>query len=173
MVEVKKATNQMSVGQAPGKDGIPAEIYETAGPTTLEIFHDITSIWEDEDMPQDFCDASIKEKGSKTDCGNYRGISPLSIAGKIIARIILNRLIISVSEANLPEAQCGFRPGRRTTDRTFLVRQVQEKCTEENKDLYAVFVDLTKAFDTVNEAALWTILSILPKEVCPHYPTVS
>ena len=32
----------------------------------------------------------------------------------------------------------------------FAARQMQEKCQEQNKDLYMVFVDLTKAFDTVN-----------------------
>ncbi|XP_076069189.1 uncharacterized protein LOC143041234 [Oratosquilla oratoria] len=41
----------------------------------------------------------------------------------------------------------------------FVMRQVQEKCIEQNMDLYAVFIDLTKAFDTVNREALWVILS--------------
>ncbi|XP_076036516.1 uncharacterized protein LOC143022261 [Oratosquilla oratoria] len=67
----------------------------------------------------------------------------------------------SVSEDNLPEAQCGFRPNRSTADMIFTMRQVQEKCTEQNMDLYAVFIDLTKAFDTVNREALWVILSKL------------
>ena len=66
-------------------------------------------------MPADFKDALIvalyKNKGSKADCGNYRGIFLLSIAGKIIARVILNRLI-TISEQILPEFQCGFRPGK-------------------------------------------------------------
>jgi hypothetical protein len=109
--------------------------------------------------------ALYKNKGSKSDCGNYRGISLLSIAGKILARILLNRLINSVSEHNLPEAQCGFRPGRSTTDMVFAVHQVQEKCIEQQMDLYAVFIDLTKAFDTVNISALWTILMKLG---CPR-----
>ena len=43
----------------------------------------------------------------------------------------------------------------------FSVRQVQEKCIEQNMDLVAVFIDLTKAFDTVNRETLWVILSKL------------
>ena len=43
----------------------------------------------------------------------------------------------------------------------FSVRQVQEKCIEQNMNLVAVFIDLTKAFDTVNREALWVILSKL------------
>ena len=107
--------------------------------------------------------ALYKNKGSKADCGNYRGISLLSIAGKIFACIILNRLI-AISEANLPEAQCGFRPGRSTVDMIFTVRQVQEKCLEQNLDLYSVFIDLTKAFDTVSREAL---LDVLARYGCP------
>ena len=47
----------------------------------------------------------------------------------------------------------------------FAVRQVQKKCKEQNLDLYAVFVDLTKAFNRVSREALWTILERL---ACPR-----
>ena len=40
----------------------------------------------------------------------------------------------------------------------FAVRQLQEKCTEQNKPLYSVFIDLTKPSNTVNREALWTVL---------------
>lgn len=46
---------------------------------------------------------SLFKKGNKDDCGNYRGISPLSIADKILVRVILNRLITAISEEVLPE----------------------------------------------------------------------
>ena len=168
--EVFKAVKQTSAGKSAGKDNIPAELFKEASTKAMEEFHNIIcSIWAEESMPDDFRDATIvalyKNKGSKSDCGNYRGISLLSIAGKILARILLNRLIENVSEDNLPEAQCGFRPGRSTVDMIFTVRQVQEKCLEQQMDLYAVFIDLTKAFDTVNREALWTILG---KFGCPR-----
>ena len=112
-------------------------------------------------MPDDFCDALIvslyKKKGSNSDCGNYRSISLLSVAGKIFARVILNRLIL-VFEQTLPEAQSGFRLIRSTVDMIFTVRQLQEKCIEQNKPLYLVFIDLTNAFNTINREALWTVL---------------
>ena len=103
----------------------------------------------------------VQNKGSRADCGNYRGISLLSIAGKILARVILNRMIDSVAENALPDSQCGFRPGRSTVDMVFTVRQIQEKCTEQQVDLFACFIDLTQAFVTVNREALWIILSKL------------
>ena len=46
----------------------------------------------------------------------------------------------------------------------FCARQIQEKSREQHKDLYMVFIDLTKAFDSINRAGLW---SILAKFGCP------
>ena len=96
-------------------DGIPAEIFKTAGSVALEALHSLlTSIWEEEDVPKEIRNATFvslfKNRGSKTDCGNYWGIFLLSVAGKILARVILNHLITNISEENLLEAQCGFRP---------------------------------------------------------------
>ena len=87
--EIKKAIHQTVSGRASGKDGIPTEIYKAAGPDALVAFHDVLlTVWEEEMMPDDFRDALIvslyKKKGSKSDCGNYKGIS-LSVAGKIFA----------------------------------------------------------------------------------------
>ena len=75
-----------------------------------------------------------------------------------MARIILNRLSKHVSDNVLPEAQCGFRSGPGTTDVMFPARQLQEKCREHHRDLYIVFVDLTKVFDSVNRNLLWRVL---------------
>ena len=56
-----------------------------------------TSCWEKGTLPQDLSDTVIvslyKNKGEKPDCSNHRGITLLSIAGKVLARVSLNRLI--------------------------------------------------------------------------------
>ena len=110
----------------------------------------------------------VKRKGDKSSCDNYRGISLLSVAGKILCKVILNRLNTHLLDETLPESQCGFRKNRGTVDMIFCARQIQEKCIEQNKDLYILFVDLTKAFDTVPRSGLWNILpriGIPPKMV--------
>ena len=81
-----------------------------------------------------------------------------------MARIILNRLTKHVSDNILPETPCGFHSGRGITDMIFTARQLREKCREHHRDLYIVFVDLTKAFDSVNRNLLWRLLS---KIGCP------
>ncbi|BHF72040.1 hypothetical protein SprV_0401510300 [Sparganum proliferum] len=91
-------------------------------------------------------------------------ISLLNIAGKIFARVLLNRLNNHLEQGLLPESQCGFRRHRGTTDMIFAARQLQEKCQEIRTHLYSTFVDLTKAFDTVNREGLWKIMQ---KFGCP------
>ena len=53
---------------------------------------------------------------------------------------------------------CGIRSKRFTTDMTFYVRELQEKCNEQNVPLYIAFIDLTKAFNLVSREELFTIL---------------
>ena len=128
-------------------------------------------MWRKEAIPQDFKDASIihlhvyKRKGNPQVCDNLRGISLLSIAGKILAKIILNRLNAHLDKAGLiPESQCGFKKDRGTLDMIFTARQLQEKCQEQNVDLYMTFVGLTKAFDTVSRDGLQKVMA---KFGCP------
>ena len=106
-----------------------------------------------------------KWKGNPQVCDNHRGISLLSIAEKILAKILLNRLNAHLDQAGLiPESQCGFRKDRGTIDMIFTARQLQEKCQEQNVDLYMTFVGLTKAFYTVSRDGLWKIMA---KFGCP------
>ena len=108
----------------------------------------ITNAWEVGSVPQAWKDTSIVtiyKKGDWTDYGNYRGISLLSIAGKIFARVLLNRLSTHIT----PETQRGFRGNRSTVDMIFCLWQLQEKCIEQDRPLYMVFVDFSKAFDTL------------------------
>ena len=168
--EVSKAAEQLSCGKAPGKDGIPAEIYKFGGQTLLlNLTNLFNLIWSREKLPQELKDASIihlyKRKGNRHVCDNHRGISLLSIAGKILARVLLNRLNRHLEDGLLPESQCGFRSGRGTVDMIFAARQLQEKAIEQHVELYTTFVDLTKAFDTVSREGLWKIMA---KFGCPN-----
>lgn len=104
-----------------------------------------------------------KRKGDRADCTNYHGISLLCVAGKILARIIMDRLLPAF-ESMLPDSQAGFRPNRSTIDMIFTLRQIPEKTREQHASLHAVFIDLKKAFDMVNRQALWQILG---KFGCP------
>ena len=106
----------------------------------------------------------FKNKGDRSDCNNYRGISILSsVVGKVFARVVLTRLQILAGRI-YPESQCGFRSGRSTVDMIFSVRQLQEKCREQQQPLYLAFIDLTKAFDLVSRTGLFKLFE---KINCP------
>ena len=98
-----------------------------------------------------------KNKGDRSDRNNYRGISLLCIAGKLFARVALHRLR-KLADRVYPKSQCGFRPNRSTVDMIFSLRQLQEKCREQQRLLFIAFIDLTKAFDMVSREGLFDIL---------------
>ncbi|BHF68036.1 hypothetical protein SprV_0301106600 [Sparganum proliferum] len=106
--------------------------------------------WRQGGVPQDFKDATIvhlyKRKGNRQIGDNHRGISLLNIAGKIFARILLNRLNNHPEHGLLLESQCGFRRYRETPDIIFAARQLQ-KCLEMQINLYPISENLKNAFD--------------------------
>ena len=99
------------------------------------------------------CDCCNTKKGDLRVCDNWRGISLLDVISTVFARILQQRLQ-TVAESELAESQCGFRKGRRCTDMVFCARQLVEKTQEHKKQLYVVFVDLRKAYDSVPPAWL-------------------
>ena len=93
----------------------------------------------------------------------------MSIVGKVFARVVLMRLQV-LAERVYPDSLCGFRAGRSTIDMIFSVRQLQEKCREQQMPLYIAFIDLRslsiypKAFDLVSRKGLFKLLK---KIGCP------
>ena len=138
-----------------------------AGPSLQTKLHLLfLKIWETGEVPKDLKDAlivTIFKKGSRAECGNYRGISLLSVIGKALAKVLQTRLS-KLSESILPESQCGYRPDRGTIDMIFSLRQLQEKSREQRQPLYILYYDLIKAFDLVPRSALWIVLE---KFGCP------
>ena len=112
LAEMARAIAGLKDDKAPGGDGIPAEVWKHGGDNMFSRLHQLlTNAWEVGSVPQAWKDASIVaicNKGDRTDCGNYREISLLSIAGKIFARILLNRLSTHITPEVVPETQCGF-----------------------------------------------------------------
>ena len=166
--EFEEAYDHLAKGKAPGKDLIPPDVIIEGKPVLLQPLFDLLCLcWEEKEVPQSMRDSKIstlfKNKGDRGDCDNYRGISLLSIVGKVFARVILKRLQV-LAERVLPESQCGFRSKRSTIDMISAIRLLQEKCREQKQPLFAAFVDLTKAFDLVSRSGLFEVLK---KIGCP------
>ena len=97
----------------------------------------------------------IFKKGDFDNCGHYRPISLLSNIGKILEKVMYSRLPKFLEECNiLFEKQFGFRNNHSTNHA--LVNIIEHIKKNLDKKLYTcgVFVDLEKAFDTVNHNIL-------------------
>ena len=99
----------------------------------------------------------IFKKGSRLKCDNFRGISLLCSAYKVFARAMLNRMKHYVEE-QLSESQCGFRAKRGCCDQLFSTKILMQRAKEFNVPVFLCFIDLCKAYDSVNRNLLWAVL---------------
>ena len=82
----------------------------------------------------------------------------ISVVGKQFCRVLFKR-VTARSEKAIGEEQCGFRQGRGCVDQVFAVRQVCEKNLGE-KDVFWAFMDLEKAYDTIDRHGMWQMLRV-------------
>ena len=102
----------------------------------------------------------LHKKHDRSDCNNFRVISLLSHAGKVLLKIVVNHLSdFFEAQQILPEEHCGFRPARSTIDVLFVVRRLQELGRQRKIPLYMCFVDLQKAYDSVDRELLRKVLT--------------
>lgn len=160
--EVAEAVKTMKRGNAVGPDGIPAEFWKSCGTVGHNFLRELfTKIKGGNPMPNSFRDSYLlpfyKNKGDSRNCNNYRGIKLLSHTMKIWERVINNRVLTLVL-SQIHTNQCGFMPGRSTTDAIQALRILVEKHRDAKRDLHVVFIDLEKAFDRVPRDLIWTAL---------------
>ena len=82
----------------------------------------------------------------------------LSVLGKLCGRVI--KRVRSGTECAIGEEQCGFTQGRGCMDQVFAVRQVCEKYLANGKNVFWAFMDLEKAYDTIDRHGMWQMLRV-------------
>jgi exonuclease III len=161
LAEVQWAVRALKPGKAAGIDEIRPEMLKAMGATGMVWLTRVCRVaWRSGRAPADWRTGvvvPIFKKGDQKDCSNYRGISLLSLPGKVYARVLERRCRL-IAEPQIQEEQCGFRAGRGTTDQLFTLHQVFEKFWEYNRPVFAAFVDLEKAYDRVPRDLLWRTL---------------
>lgn len=96
------------------------------------------------------------KKGDTTRCENWRPITLLCTASKIMTRIILE-LIKNTVEEKLRENQAGFRTNRSSVDQICTLRIILDQIAERGQNLYLNFIDFIQAFDSINRNKIWDI----------------
>ena len=156
---VLKLIKKLDVSKATGLDTISSKLLKIAAPVICDSLSAIfnksitTGIFPDElKYAKVF---PVHKKGSKCDVNNYRPISVLPVIAKIFERIIYNQLISFLDSNNLlSNAQSGFRSLHSTV--TALLDATNDWYANlDNGHLNSVaYLDLTKAFDTVDHEIL-------------------
>ena len=156
--ELEKAIKSIKNGKACGLDEIPVEIWKIPKFQDILLFscnevyeQNTISIW------NKGCIIPLPKKGDLTSTNNYRGITLTCIAAKIYNLMLLNRIRPEVVEI-LRKNQNGFRTNRSTTGQILTVRRIIEGVNEKNLTATLLFIDFSKAFDSIHRGKMAEIL---------------
>ena len=156
--ELERVIDEAKNNKAAGEDDIPYELIKNLGPKAKELLlHIYNRCWEGEGIPPKWRTAIIKPllKDGKDpkQTASYRPISLTSCLGKLLEKIIGDRLVHVLEQRGLlNDNQAGFRPGRCTTDQILkLVQQATDQmhASPGNTRTITTFFDYEKAYDKV------------------------
>lgn len=160
-------------GSAPGPDMIPFECFKALPANWYNyLLNLLNTVWAHETFPINW--GLIKlipifKKGDPTVPTNYRGIALVNCITKIFTKILCTRLS-TWAESNriLPDEQFGFRAGRSCVDAVFLLNSaINIQLRAPNSQVWVIFVDFMKAFDSVSHQLLY--LKLLRCGVSPKF----
>lgn len=161
--EIEEALGRMKRYKAPGADGIPADLLKLAGVGEgnrflLTIHSMLNFMFSQSVIPEAWCNSvvvAIPKKGDPTDMNNYRGISLMGTALKLLMIILSGRLNAAMEAGGLfSPAQAGFRTSEEGITQVACLLELCRRRQLEDKPSYLTFVDLRKAYDTVPHEAL-------------------
>ncbi len=161
MTALKKAKNKKS----PGEDGITNEFITNLPLPAIQVLQSIfNDILINRNWPDEWSHSDIKmifKKGNQEDPQNYRPIALENCSFKLLTNILSQRLNNwALAKNAIPDYQNGFRPGRGCIDNIFILNALIETTfnRKNQKELFAVFVDLKGAYDSINHGKLWSHL---------------
>lgn len=158
--EVREAIKTLQNNKSQGIDSSTNEILKTP-----ELLEDVTQVLNEmlyDCLPKDLQTSilvPLPKKGNLEDPNNWRGISLMPHITKLFDLIIMLRLR-NVMEPLLLPHQNGFRPNRGTVQHIMAFRSVVEHSKNTKNPLHGMFVDFSKAFDSVYWDAIDTVLSL-------------
>ena len=149
----------MNVRKAFGPNSVPTNILENFSDNLCDPICELINLsFQEGSFPKALKTASVTpvfKKGNSLECNNYRPISLTSNLSKLLEKLVHERLYFFLEKKSvIYEQQYGFRNKHSTTH---ALTDITEKIRAAlDKKLYAcgVFIDLQKAFDTVNHKIL-------------------
>ncbi len=159
--EVEVALDRLPMKKSPGPDDITAEMLVAAGENGLTELTKMTNmIYDIGCFPEELNKSifiTIPKVAGTAKCEKHRTISLMSHVTKLVLQVIMNR-IRSKTIQEVATEQYGFMPDKGTRNAIFVLRRLVERSIEKQKDVYACFIDYSKAFDTVKHEPLVELL---------------
>ena len=146
------------MNKASGGDRIPVELLQILKDDAVKVLHSIyQQIWKTQQWSQDWKRSvfiTIPKKSNAEECSNYCTIALISLASKVMLKILQARLQQYV-HYELPDVQAGFRKGRGTRGQIANIHWIIKKARERQTNIYFCFIDYATAFDCVDHNKLW------------------
>ena len=141
-------------GKATGPDGIPGRVLKACAFSASEVLSSLFRISLDSGvLPQEWKISNVVpvfKAGDECQASNYRPISLLSIVSKVLERVVHNSLLSHIEDNSLLSGvQFGFRPGCSTQEALLSVTKCWYEALDRRNSTVAVFLDLSKAFDSL------------------------
>lgn len=143
--EIQKAVQSLKNGKSSGPDLLLNEFIKHGINNLLNYFYTLFNKFFDTGyFPDSWGDGFIvplHKKGSAENVENYRGITLLSVVGKLFTSILNSRLNTWAEKYHIyVEAQSGFRKGMGTTDNVFILHSLITHCiNEKNKVIFSIY----------------------------------
>ena len=153
-MEISSVIRKLSDGKAMGLDNVSNEMLKVAGHTCLPFLTALfTKIYATSSFPAPWKKAYITtlyKKGAKNDPANYRPISITNCFGKVFTSVLNVRLMSFMVDKNIAHPfQGAFTKGKRCTDHILVANTLIDQARHTGNPLYAAFIDLQKAYDSV------------------------
>ena len=164
--ELDSVLRKIKNRKAAGLDEIPTEVWKTRQFDNILLRH-CNAVYNQNpiDRWMKGCILPFPKKGDLGLTKNYRGITLTSIAAKIYNALLQNRIEPEIDNI-LRKNQNGFRRNRSTTSQILTIRRILEGLRSKNLQAKLLFVDFTKAFDSIHRGKMEQVLLAygLPEE---------
>ena len=158
--EIREAVSSLKLSKARGIDDIPNECFKFAPPVLIEnLLILYNKIGDQKVLPPKFNHGKvvlIHKKGPAEMLSNYRPLTVSISMYSIYSRMLNSRLTKVVEDHDLlGEIQAGFRKSRSASDNLFVLNTILSRAKEMGQQVHKSFIDIVKAYDTVNRPLLW------------------